>query len=83
MPATTPAADGASAGASDSSRSSGSPLTLARGEQPEIDLEVKRSHFLARALRADDEEEARALIAAVRSRYPDARPCSRRCGPRA
>ena len=73
MPATTPAADGASAGASDSSRSSGSPLTLARGEQPEIDLEVKRSHFLARALRADDEEEARALIAAVRSRYPDAR----------
>ena len=72
MPATT-ATDGVSAGASDSSRSSGSPLALARGEQPEIDLEVKRSHFLARALRADDEQEARAFIAAVRSRHPDAR----------
>ena len=48
-------------------------LTLARGDQPEIDLEIKRSHFLARAQRADCEEEARAFIAAVRSRYPDAR----------
>ena len=74
MPATTPAppaADGAdSAGPSGPSDA---PLALARGEQPEIDLEVKRSRFLARALRADDEEEARAFIAAVRGHYPDAR----------
>lgn len=48
-------------------------LTLARGEQPEIDLEVKRSHFLGRAARADSEDEARDFIAAVRARYPDAR----------
>ena len=74
MPATTPAppaADGAdSAGPSGPSDA---PLALARGEQPEIDLEGKRSRFLARALRADDEEEARAFIAAVRGHYPDAR----------
>ncbi|MDO4243185.1 MAG: YigZ family protein [Actinomyces sp.] len=48
-------------------------LTVARGEQPEIDLEVKRSHFLGRAGRADSEEEARAFIAAVRAEHPDAR----------
>mgnify|MGYP000881702538 FL=1 len=74
MPATTsapPAADGA--GSAGPSGPSGAPLALARGEQPEIDLEIKRSRFLARALRADDEEEARAFIAAVRGHYPDAR----------
>ncbi|WP_159813757.1 IMPACT family protein [Actinomyces sp. zg328] len=48
-------------------------LTLAPGEQPETDLEVKRSHFLARAERADDEDAARSFIARIRSRYPDAR----------
>lgn len=48
-------------------------LTLARGEHPETDLEVKRSHFLARAARTDTEEEARAFIAAVRSAHRDAR----------
>ena len=48
-------------------------LTLAPGEQPETDLEVKRSHFLARAERADDEDAARAFIARIRSCYPDAR----------
>ena len=48
-------------------------LALARGEQPETDLEVKRSHFLARAARTDTEEEARAFIAAVRSAHPEAR----------
>ena len=37
-------------------------LTLARLDQPEIDLEVKRSHFLGRAARTDTEEEARAFI---------------------
>lgn len=45
----------------------------ARGEQPEIDLEIKRSHFLGRIARADDEEEARAFVAQVRALHPDAR----------
>ncbi|WP_315583907.1 YigZ family protein [Actinomyces viscosus] len=48
-------------------------LTLARGEQPEIDLEVRRSHFLARACRTDSMDEAREFIARVRSTYSDAR----------
>ena len=48
-------------------------FTLARGDQPEIDLTVKRSRFLARAARADNEEEARGFIAAVRAHHPDAR----------
>ncbi|WP_194949887.1 IMPACT family protein [Actinomyces trachealis] len=48
-------------------------LTLTRGEQPEIDLEIKRSHFLAQAARTTDEADARAFIATVRRRYPDAR----------
>ena len=48
-------------------------LTLARGEQPETDLEIKRSHFLGQAARTSTEAEARAFIATVRSRYPDAR----------
>lgn len=48
-------------------------LTLPRGEQPETDLEVKRSHFLARAARTDTEEEARAYIAEIRSAHPTAR----------
>ena len=48
-------------------------LTLTCGEQPEIDLEIKRSHFLARACRTDSTEEARDFIARVRSIHPDAR----------
>ncbi|MCL3777998.1 MULTISPECIES: YigZ family protein [unclassified Actinomyces] len=48
-------------------------LTLARGRQPETDLEVRRSHFLARAARTDTEAEARALIAEVRAEHPTAR----------
>ena len=48
-------------------------VTLAHGEQPEIDLEIKRSHFLARARRTDTMDEAREFIARVRSAYPDAR----------
>ena len=48
-------------------------ITLARGEQPEIDLEIKKSHFLARACRTDSMDEARGFIADVRSTYPDAR----------
>ena len=42
-------------------------VTLAHGEQPEIDLEIKRSHFLARAHRTDTMDEAREFIARVRS----------------
>ena len=49
------------------------PLTLSRGEQPQVDLEVKRSHFLGRAERIDDEEAARAFIARIRAARPDAR----------
>lgn len=48
-------------------------LTLPHGELPEIDLEIKRSHFLARACRTDSMDEAREFIAHVRSTYPDAR----------
>ena len=48
-------------------------ITLARGEQQEVDLEIKRSHFLARACRTDSTEEARDFIARVRSIHPDAR----------
>lgn len=48
-------------------------LTLARGEQPQIDLEVKRSHFLGRAQRTDSQEEARSFIASVRALHPTAR----------
>ena len=48
-------------------------LTLTCGEQPEIDLEIKRSHFLARACRTDSTKEARDFIARVRSIHPDAR----------
>ncbi|CAM2872925.1 YigZ family protein [Actinomyces slackii] len=47
--------------------------TASRGEQPVIDLEVKRSHFLGRAARADSQEEARAFIAQARAAHPDAR----------
>ena len=66
-----------SASGADGAAPSDSPLTLAQGDQPETDLEIKRSHFLARAARADCEEEARAFIAAVRGDHPDARPhCS-------
>ena len=62
-----------SASGADGAAPSDSPLTLAQGDQPEIDLVLKRSHFLARAARADFEEEARAFIAVVRGDHPDAR----------
>lgn len=48
-------------------------VTLSRDEQPETDLEIKRSHFLGRAARTPDEAAARAFIASVRATYPDAR----------
>ena len=52
-------------------------LTLAPGEQPETELEVRRSRFLARAARTDTEQDARAFITSVRAAYPDARPTKR------
>ena len=57
------------------SQEHGSPglITLTHGEQPEIDLEIRKSHFLARACRTDSMDEARSFIASVRSTYPDAR----------
>lgn len=70
QPASSPCPDGASARPGPASAPR---LTLARGEQPETDLEVKRSHFLARASRTDTEDEARAFIASVRASHPDAR----------
>lgn len=51
----------------------GTLLTLSRFPHPETDLEVKRSHFLSRAARADTEEEARAFVASVRAAHPTAR----------
>ena len=48
-------------------------ITLAHGEQPEIDVEIRKSHFLARACRTDSMDEARGFITSVRSTYPDAR----------
>ncbi len=50
-----------------------STVSVSHDEQPEIDLEVKRSHFLGRAARTPDEAAARAFVASVRSTYPDAR----------
>ena len=48
-------------------------LWLPRGFSAETELEVKRSRFITRLARADDEEAARAVIAAVRSAHPTAR----------
>lgn len=48
-------------------------LTLVHGRQPETELEVKRSRFLARAARTDTEAEARAFVAEVRGEHPTAR----------
>lgn len=48
-------------------------LTLTADSQPETDLEVKRSHFLARAARTDTEAQAREFIAQVRQAHPTAR----------
>ena len=43
----------------------------------EIDLEIKRSHFLGLAARTTSEAQAREFIASRRALYPDARhPCS-------
>ena len=46
---------------------------LQRAWDAETELVVKRSRFIARLARVDSEEEARAVIADTRRRYPDAR----------
>jgi uncharacterized YigZ family protein len=45
----------------------------AAGWRADGETEIQRSRFLATAARVDSEAEARALFAAVRQRYPDAR----------
>ena len=42
-------------------------------EEVEVELEVKRSRFITHVARVDDQESARAMIARVRSQWPDAR----------
>lgn len=48
-------------------------LRLPAGSSAAAQLEVKRSRFLARVARVDDEDAARAVIAGARATYPDAR----------
>lgn len=45
----------------------------ARGWSGEVEIEVRRSRFRTRLARVDSEDEARSVIADVRSAYPDAR----------
>ena len=46
---------------------------LPRGFQARTETEVKRSRFLATLARADDEQQARDVIALVKAEFPDAR----------
>lgn len=48
-------------------------LRPASGADVTAELEIRRSRFLARLVRADDEEAARAAVAAERSAHPAAR----------
>lgn len=48
-------------------------LTVTADLQPETDLEVKHSHFLARAARTHTQAQARDFIAQVRQAHPTAR----------
>lgn len=48
-------------------------LWLPRGTTIRTELEVKRSRFLTTLARVDDEDAARAVVAAVRAEFPDAR----------
>ena len=50
-----------------------SPRYPATGADVSAEIEIRRSRFLARLVRADDEETARAVIAAERSAHPQAR----------
>lgn len=48
-------------------------VRLPRGFHAETEIEIKRSRFITTLARVDDEDAARAVIAEVRDRYPDAR----------
>ena len=48
-------------------------LWLPRGFSGDTETEARRSRFLTRLARVDDEDAARAIIAEVRATYPDAR----------
>ncbi len=48
-------------------------LRLPAGFAADAQIEVKRSRFLAHVARVDDEDAARAAVAAARSAHPDAR----------
>lgn len=48
-------------------------LWLPRGFSGDTATEVRRSRFLTRLARVDDEDAARAVVAEVRGTYPDAR----------
>ncbi len=48
-------------------------LWLPAGYRAEHELEVRRSRFITTLARVDDEAAARAVMAEVRGRYPDAR----------
>lgn len=48
-------------------------LLLPRGYSAESELEIRRSRFITRLARVDSEDAARAVIASVRTTYPDAR----------
>ncbi|WP_043496949.1 YigZ family protein [Georgenia sp. SUBG003] len=50
-----------------------SDLRPARGTDVRAETEVRRSRFVALLRRADDEDEARALVADARAAFPDAR----------
>lgn len=50
-----------------------SALRLPAGFAAEAEIEVKRSRFLAHVARVDDEQAARAVVAAARRDHPDAR----------
>lgn len=57
----------------DAQRDSGPLLTLRRGAPALGEYEEKRSKFVCLLERVDDEEAARAVVAAQRKAYPDAR----------
>ena len=48
-------------------------LTIAAGQEPEAELEAKRSRFIARLGHVSSEREARAFVEGVRGRHRDAR----------
>ncbi|WP_067781461.1 IMPACT family protein [Actinomyces vulturis] len=48
-------------------------ITISPGEEREVDIEIKKSHFLGYATHVTTEDDAREVIARRRQTYPDAR----------